>query len=58
METTWFNTAGLADYGYVYYPNRCFDGTVDKCKVHMAMPACSMTQVLTGYTWMDDYGYG
>ena len=28
LDTTIFATHGLADYGYIYYPYRCIDGSV------------------------------
>ena len=49
---------GLADYGYVYYPYQCIAGAVEKCKVHMAIPGCGMSVVLSAYSFMNDYGYG
>ena len=57
IDANIFNFIGLADYGYVYYPYRCIDGTVSSCKVHMVLPGCGQTQALNGYNLMDDYGY-
>ena len=30
----------MADYGYIYYPHRCVNGTVESCKVHMFLHGC------------------
>lgn len=30
---------GLADYGWVYYPKQCYDGSVN-CKVHLKLAVC------------------
>ena len=49
---------GLAEYGYVYYPYRCVDGSVPSCKVHMVIPGCRLNFLASGYTLMNDYGYG
>lgn len=43
LDTTVFSTHGLADYGYIYYPKRCVDGSVENCKVHMSIPGCTQT---------------
>lgn len=40
LETTIFDLHGLAEFGYVYYPYSCIDGTVQSCKVHMVLPGC------------------
>ena len=33
---------GLANYGYVYYPYKCYDGSKN-CKVHMYLHGCGET---------------
>ena len=40
IEASVFETIGLTEYGYVYYPYSCVDGTVQNCKVHMIQPGC------------------
>jgi len=41
LDTNVFeNDAGLADYGFVYYPYRCVNGAVANCKVHMTLHGC------------------
>ena len=34
LDTNVFEFSGLTQFGYVYYPNQCFDGSTN-CKVHM-----------------------
>jgi hypothetical protein len=41
IDATIFETIGLAQYGYVYYPYRCIDGSVESCKIHMVLGGCS-----------------
>lgn len=47
---------GLATYGYVYYPNQCYDGSAT-CKVHMFLHGCMNTidGIFLGY---EDLSYG
>lgn len=58
LDTSIFQPHGLAEYGYVYYPYQCIDGTVERCKVHMVLPGCGFTEVMTGYLNMNEFGYG
>ena len=57
LDTSIFDSHGLADYGYIYYPHRCVDGSVKNCKIHMVIPACGQTTVMGGFSLMNDYGY-
>ena len=49
---------GLQQYGYVYYPTRCHDGTVANCKVHMSLHGCSLdVHKFKDYFTITDLGY-
>ena len=56
LDTWVWETDGLAPYGYVYYPYKCYDGST-KCKVHMYLHGC--TQTVDG-PWLafDEIYYG
>ena len=41
LDTTIFQIDGLDDFGYIYYPYRCIDGSVESCKVHMHLHGCT-----------------
>ena len=41
IDTWMWENNGLAEYGYVYYPYRCYDGS-KSCKVHMHLHGCGM----------------
>ena len=40
VDQNWLEFSGFNDYGYVYYPNRCYDGSVEKCHIHVEMHGC------------------
>lgn len=42
LDTFIWEENGLAKYGYVYYPNTCYDSQTT-CKVHMHLHGCAMT---------------
>ena len=58
LDSSIFEPHGFADYGYIYYPFRCIDGSVEKCKIHVVFPSCEQTTVMGGFAMMEDYGYG
>lgn len=57
LDTSIFRNSGLAEYGYLWYPNRCIDGSVNKCKIHMALPGCSQSHLAFGFQLVYNYGY-
>lgn len=57
IEASVFETIGLTEYGFVYYPYSCVDGTVQNCKVHMIQPGCFKNYVLKGEEIFANYGY-
>lgn len=42
LDTYTWQWSGLADYGYVYYPDNCYKGN-KQCKVHMHLHGCGQT---------------
>lgn len=39
LDTLSWDADGLAKYGYIYYPYKCYDGS-QNCKVHMFLHGC------------------
>lgn len=58
LETSVFEVDGLQQYGYIYYPTRCFDGSISNCKVHMSLHGCGNDiNALSDYAPITDLGY-
>jgi len=58
LETSVFEIDGLQQYGYIYYPTRCYDGTVANCKVHMSLHGCGLDiKPTSDYMTITDLGY-
>lgn len=58
LDTFVWELSGLAEYGYIYYPNQCYDGT-KSCKVHMHLHGCGATVdgLFFGYQSLSDGGW-
>lgn len=58
LDTYFFQVDGLAKYGYIYYPDQCYDGSRN-CKLHMHLHGCGQTVdgIYFGYQSLSDGGW-
>jgi poly(3-hydroxybutyrate) depolymerase len=57
-EASIFDWHGLDDFGYVFYPKQCADGTTI-CKLHIHFHGCTATLLSSsnGYNYITKYGF-
>ena len=58
LDTFVYQIDGLAKYGYIFYPNKCVDGS-EQCRVHMHLHGCGQTAdgLFLGYQALSDGGW-
>lgn len=57
LDTLIWEHHGLDQYGYVYYPDQCYDGSRN-CKVHMYIHGCGETVDSPWMNWKEVIFYG
>jgi len=57
LDYSFFEYGGFYDWAYVYYPNRCIDGTVPSCHLHVVMHGCTASYQLIWDVWVRYSGY-
>lgn len=57
LDTYFFEHHGLDEFGYIYYPNKCYDGSED-CKVHMYIHGCGETVDSPWFSWTEVFYKG
>lgn len=53
-----FDFSGLEEFGYIFYPKQCVDGSTS-CKLHINMHGCTHTVLSSpdGYNLLTQYGF-